>query len=555
MNAVADFLSQHPVFVLFTCISIGFLVGRVSVKTFRLGGICGTLLVALVLGQAGVQVAPGTSGLAFSLFIFSLGYLAGPQFFASLTRRDVRLLIFPLIEVVVAVPVVLGAAKLLGLGPGGAAGLFAGGASQSAALGTTVEALDRSGLTGVALAHQQADLAGVYSLSYLCGLIAMVVFAGQLAPALLRLDPTPGAPALPRAARTPYPSTTEEDTLDLVGRVYRVEEAVGSVAALERRSGGLVVAGILRDDAVLARADQLPLRSGDLVRVVGHRRALLAAAVHLGREVACPPGLSGPLRTVDVMITRHRLRARGPYLDALLSGHDDLAVVELRRGGRPVTPADTAVRPGDVVTLLGATGSNDRVVTDLGRPVDRDARVDFTFLGAGLAVGILVGLPEFRWRAVDLTIGTGGGALIAGLCCGWLRTKRAAVGAYDAAAAEVVKDLGLALFIGIIGLTAAPQLAGLIHRFGPALLLSAVVVSLAPAATALLIGVAVLRLPSPLALGAVAGQQSSGAALTAVQHRVGDHAPLVSYMSVYAAGCVLLPMLGPVIVALVPLQP
>ena len=251
------------------------------------------------------------------------------------------------------------------------------------------------------------------------------------------------------------------------------------------------------------------------------------------------------------MVTRRKLRSVGGSLDALLAQHEDVAVAEIRRGGLVMPATATAVQPGDVVTLVGTEEAAIKAVKDLGQPVDRDSKVDFTFLGAGLALGILVGIPELQWGPLDLTIGTGGGALLAGLVCGWLRTKRATIGSYDPAAAQVVRDLGLALFVGIVGLTAAPQLIQILSRYGPAIPVAAMAVAVVPATVALLVATKALRLPSPLALGAVVGQQGSGPGLAALVQRAGNNTPLPTYMTVYAASNILLPMVGPIIVMMV----
>ena len=59
---------------------------------------------------------------------------------------------------------------------------------------------------------------------------------------------------------------------------------------------------------------------------------------------------------------------------------------------------------------------------DLGyadRPVEA---TDIAFLGAGILVGGLVGALSYKWGSIPIGLSTSGGALLAGLILGWLRT-------------------------------------------------------------------------------------------------------------------------------------
>ena len=77
-------LLTDPVIALFLCLAIGDLFGRIGIESIALGGVCGTLIVALAIGQLGVTISPGIKNTAFALFIYVLGVSAGPQFFYSI---------------------------------------------------------------------------------------------------------------------------------------------------------------------------------------------------------------------------------------------------------------------------------------------------------------------------------------------------------------------------------------------------------------------------------------------------------------------------------------
>src|SRR5580698_1333244 len=122
-------LEASPEIALFLCLALGFAVGKVKVKKLSLGGIAGTLIVAIFIGMIGkVALNDEVKNIAFAMFIFTLGYISGPSFFASLNRRSLKYFTFTGIEVVSVLVVTAAATKILNLDVGTAAGLMAGGA-------------------------------------------------------------------------------------------------------------------------------------------------------------------------------------------------------------------------------------------------------------------------------------------------------------------------------------------------------------------------------------------------------------------------------------------
>src|SRR6185369_3041125 len=98
----------------------------------------------------------------------------------------------------------------------------------------------------------------------------------------------------------------------------------------------------------------------------------------------------------------------------------------------------------------------------------------------GLAAGLLVGLLSFKLGPIPLSLGGGGGALIAGLICGWLRSRRPTMGAMPPAAQQTLIDIGLGGFIAAIGLANGPAAWAAIQANGALLLALGVVVTLTP---------------------------------------------------------------------------
>ncbi|HEX3383376.1 MAG TPA: hypothetical protein VHU21_26750, partial [Paraburkholderia sp.] len=53
---IGELLRTQPEIALFACLAIGYFIGSFRIGPIQLGGVCGTLIVALVLGQSGARI-------------------------------------------------------------------------------------------------------------------------------------------------------------------------------------------------------------------------------------------------------------------------------------------------------------------------------------------------------------------------------------------------------------------------------------------------------------------------------------------------------------------
>jgi putative transport protein len=162
-----------------------------------------------------------------------------------------------------------------------------------------------------------------------------------------------------------------------------------------------------------------------------------------------------------------------------------------------------------------------------------------------------VGLLSARIGGIPLTLGSGGGALLSGLVFGWYRARKQTFGAMPPGAVQILKDLGLAGFVAVVGLQSGLQAVTTIREHGLTLFLVGVVVTLVPLIITLLIGRYVLRYDNAAILaGALSGSRSANPAFGEVLDKAGNSIPTVPFAITYALANVLLTLLGPLIVAL-----
>ncbi|WP_067693090.1 aspartate-alanine antiporter [Nocardia jejuensis] len=555
MHAIKTFLQDSPEIALFLCLALGYAVGKIRIWKLSLGGVAGTLIVAIFVGMAGhITVNDQVKNIAFAMFIFTLGYISGPIFFSSLNRKSLKYGTFTLIEIASVLVITALATLIMKLDPGTASGLLAGGATESAAVGTATDAIARLDRPAAEISALQANVGTAYSISYICGLIVIVLLSSQVFPLIMRINLRDEAARLWKQlgggaddADGQVPAAP-----DLVGRAFQVQRVAGrTLAAVTSDLGGrLTIERILRGGKAVAVSDDLELRAGDQVLVVGPREAMVPAEDAIGPEIVPGKDLETTLE-VDQVVLDHRAE-KSTTLGALEQklGNRLYVTGVVREDKELPLRSGMAVQRGDTVRLTGAKSDLAESVSALGYRLDPTVKADIIYISLGIALGFMIGKIVVPVGSIPLTLGTGGGCLLTGLLFGWFRSRNPEIGQYAPAAADVIKTLGLSVFIAVVGLTSGPQAVDLVEKFGWGLPIAGVLMTAVPACISLLVAWKFMKLPAPLALGAITGQQCSTPGITAVQQVAGNATPLMSYTIVYALSNVALPLLGPIAVAM-----
>src|SRR3974390_3208011 len=133
MDWVSYILKAAPEIALFAALALGHALGRLKFGSFSLGGVAGSLVVALIIGQlTGVIMPDALKAVCFALFIYAVGFKSGPEFFGGLNHSSLKLVASSVVQCVAALITVIALARMFGFGKGFGAGLGAGALTQTA---------------------------------------------------------------------------------------------------------------------------------------------------------------------------------------------------------------------------------------------------------------------------------------------------------------------------------------------------------------------------------------------------------------------------------------
>jgi putative transport protein len=562
MAQLAAFLNEFPALCLFLSIFLGTIIGRWHIKGVGFGAVVGTLIAGIGIGILAKPEVPEMLRWAFFyLFLFSVGYSVGPQFFGSLRKEAGAQIALSVIVSVTGLATVIGVTAAWGFDEGLAVGLLSGGMTQSAALGTGLSAIAELPVADEVKATLIANAPLADAITYGFGDLGLILFLTWLGPKLLRADLKAEARALEQKMSGGAAGGQIFSAAHFSLRAYfvkNVQVAASSLAALEERyaDARLSVHRVQRGDEMLKLSPALTLKEGDRLVVSARREALINAERDIGPEIDDPALLSVPVAAAAIVVTSQR--AAGRTAGELGQDPETRGVyLESIRRGPELIPRErwTVLHRGDILHVVGAPDAVDRAGKHVGY-VERDpSKTDLTFLVGGICAGMLFGLIKFSAGGIVLGLGTAGSILAIGLVAGWARSRYPVFGAIPEPAQRLLMDIGLIVFIAVVGLQAGPHALEAYRASGGAFFVSifiaGMIVTVMPLAVGLIAARYVLRMSPLMTLGGLAGAQTCTPGLNALREASDSNIGSLAYTVPYAINNILLTVWGPVVVAIV----
>lgn len=557
---IVETLRANPQLAIFLTLAVGYYVGAIRFGSFTLGAVTGTLLAGILIGQLGIEVSGQVKSIFFIMFLFAVGFGVGPQFVRGIANDGAPQALFAVVVCALCLGSVYLASIVSGYGPGLAAGLIAGSQTISASIGLATDAINNSGLTPEQ-AKAELDLIPVaYAITYLFGTVGTGWILAFLGPKILNVDIAAECARYEREMSGGAPATafiSARRAREL--RSYRIREggkAVGlTVAQAERLAVGerIFIEGVRSGSNIVPISTETVLKAGDIVAISG-KREVLVNLLGDGDEIDDRELLDVAVESVDVLLTSKQVdgmtlaeagelpSARGVFLNSIRRGS---AAVNI-----PVL-ALTKLNRGDILRVTGTKANIQRFVDAAGyadRPV---TMTNMVLVGLAIFVGGLLGAYVLPIGGVPITLSTSGGALIAGIFVGWLRTVKPQIGNVPQPTLWFMNSVGLNVFIAIVGISSGPTFIAGLQEAGFGIFFWGIFATGMPMILAPLVGKYIFRFDPAINLGCCGGARTSTASVAMVGEVAKSDVPMLGYTVPYAVGNTLLTLWGLVIVLLI----
>ena len=498
-----ELLNENSLLLLFLVTALGFTIGRIPILGIRFGS-AAVLFVGLFFGSLdpNLSVPQFVPQLGLVIFLYALGLANGANFFRAIRQQGNQQITFVLMFLTLPIIVVTAAFFLLGISPAELAGLYAGSATNTAALAGVLDVIGSTLPTDQATTALAATVVG-YSLGYPVGVIGRIVVI-TLMQRVWRIDFAAEAHDL----RDTYPLAQE-----IVNRAIRITQpnVTGRpLRELQREFGWDVIFGrFVRDGTMTLITGESQFELGDVVVIAGELDSAENVIAHLGENAG------------DKLLTDYSVYAKqrlfvsnldviGETIASLdLKEQYGALLTRVRRGDSDVLATrDTRLEWGDRVRVLARRSEMPRLIDLFGDSYESVSQVNLLSFGFGVTFGLLLGMVQIMLPGViGFQLGFAGGVLIVALILGELQRTGSIVWTLPYSANQTMQQIGLVLLLAGIGVRSGNAFESSIAIDKVLLLLTIALVAVCVSTWfALLIGYKRLKIPFTIVAGMVASQ-------------------------------------------------
>jgi putative transport protein len=558
MEAFFKYLAANPFLLLFLTVGLAVWVGKFSVKGYGLGMVAAAIVVGVALATwastygVKLQLDNFAKSLMYYLFMYGVGLRVGPSFFNSLKKDGVTFTVLAVVCACLGLVLVVVFSRMFGLPAGAVGGILAGSQTMSAAIGTAEMAVTQGAYkmpAGATPEGVSAMIALGYGISYIWGTVGIILICKYL-PKWWGVDA--------KKAAKEYEEKFGVPNLDDVGlsgyrpaglRAYRLENkqtAGKSIAQLRQTYPQYRILNVVRSGEALGASPDLVMQVGDIVALGGRLEDLTSNMGLLGPEVVDTKALAIPLDQAEILVTEKGVVGK----ELKEFRHEDFAgqlqVVRMERGGvpYPVSP-ETKLQRFDVLFVAGLKSAVEKIAAGLGRVARPSTGTDLLTLSVGMILGLLIGGINLRVAGFSVGLGNAGGLLLSGIIVSSVVSRLRFFGSTPNAARNILEDLGLVTFVGIVGINAgASLLAQLTGAIAVKIFIVGFIACTIPPFVTWALGFHLFKINPAVLMGGVAGARSHSGPCREAAKEIGSSVPWVGFPVGYAVSGVLLTVFG-----------
>jgi len=557
MKEFFQWMANNPFALLFFTVGMAVWVGKASVKGYGLGMVAAAIIVGCGLSTwasvYGVKLELNNfaKSLFYYLFMYGVGLRVGPSFVNSLKGDGLTFTLLAVISSVLGLGLVVIGAKMLDLPAGAAGGLLAGSQTMSAAIGSAEQAVTQGAVklaAGTTPESVSAMIALSYGISYIWGTVGIILICKYL-PKWWGVDA--------RAAAIAYEKEHGVRNVDAVGitgyrpfagRAYVLENPAWNgktIAEFRQQNPEYRVLNVRRGEELLGADPSLSFQKGDVIALAGTRADMAAKMGLIGSEIDDPRALNVPLAQAEILLTNKDAvdRELGSFKGDLAG---QLAVTRIERAGQPIPVGNgTKLQRMDVLFVSGLQGGVTKAANLLGRFATPSTSTDLLTLSVGMILGLLIGAISFPAFGASVGLGNAGGLLVSGVIVSSLQSRLRFFGNTPNAARNILEDLGLVVFVAIVGINAGNSLlAQLTGALALKIFIVGFVACTIPPFIVWALGYHVFKINPAVLMGGVAGARSHSGPCREAAVEINSTVPWIGFPVAYAVSGILLTIFG-----------
>ncbi|MBI9035174.1 MAG: transporter [Bacteroidales bacterium] len=522
-------LLNQGYFVLFVIVTLGIVVGNFKIKGFSLD-LSAVIFVALLSGHLGYKVPLEFQTIGLLFFIFTIGIQSGPGFFDAFMKYGRNQIIVATVLVASGGLLTWLLAYAYDINNVLAVGIFNGALTSTPGLAA---AIDATGSTEAAVG---------YGVAYPVGVVGVILFI-QILPKLFRIDI--------KKSEIQYNDQIHQDFPELRSRHFVVENKNINDRSLKElelsNMTAAVISRIKHGDETFSPSVDSKLFVGDFIKVVGDEKALQRVELLVGPVTDQEIELSKEYKVNWVLVSNKQVVNKS--IRELNIRAYDATVTRIRRSGIDLAPKpNTKLRFGDKLLVVGNVDNIKKVMQILGNEEKRLSETNFLPIALGIVLGVILGKVTIPFFGLfDFNLGITGGVLTAALVLSKIGKTGPIIWSMSGSANQLLRKLGLLLFMATVGTSAGENLVETIQYHGVTLIFVGAAITIIPMLIASIVGHVFFRMNFLTMLGVLAGSMTSTPGLAAIDSKSNCDASSVGYATVYPVALVLMIIISQVL--------
>ena len=516
-------LLQSPLLLLFTVIAIGYGVGELRIRGFKLG-VAAVLFVGLGFGALSPEltITPFIITLGLAIFVYTVGLSSAAGFFASFRRHGFKDVYFAIFTILLSATMAWGMGWWLGFDAALTGGLYAGASTNTPALAGLLDAIQKGGDAGAMKGLSEQAVVG-YSLAYPMGVLGVML----------------GIALLQKVFRVSY----EAEAKDLQNDYPLGEELTSQTLAVQNPAIiGKSLREFLRGKDIrvafgrIQHEDRISLsnwsttpEAGDQLVLIGTEDAITEAAAFIGPVAQHQLSYDRSVFDVRRLFVSNDDIAGKTIASLNLQERFNLLITRVQRGDMDLlATGDTVLELGDRILLVAHRDDLPELFKVFGNSYEALSRINLLSFGLGITLGLLLGMIEITLPGgYTFSLGYAGGPLIMALILGQLRRTGPVVWTLPYGANLTLRQVGLIFLLAGIGIRSGQTFyQTLLTDLGYKVFLAGGAISILSTICTLVIGFKVLKIPFSFLSGMVGSQP---AVLDFAVEQAGNKYPTIGY--------------------------
>lgn len=523
----------HAIFVLALVISIGILLGKIKIFGISLG-ITWILFAGIFFGHFGLgideHILHFIKEFGLILFIYSIGMQVGPSFFSSFKRGGITLNLLASSVVLLGVITTYVIHVVTGLPISTMIGILSGAVTNTPGLGAAQQTyFDATG-------SQDPSIAMGYAVAYPLGVVG-IILSLILFKSLFRINFAKENEAI---SSTSVSKMTEAQMFSLqVHNPAIFGKNIHEIKNIIDKE--FVISRVLHTDSdtLVVPQPHTILKENDKILVVTNLQNIELIEALIGKKIDMERSewskLDSQLISRRINVTKSEIN--GKSIGQLkLRNLYGVNITRVNRAGVDLL-ADPRLQLqlGDRVTVVGSEASITNVEKFLGNSLKRLREPNLISIFIGIALGVLIGSIPFMFPGIPqpVKLGLAGGPLIVAILISKFGPKYGLVTYTTMSANLMLREVGIALFLACVGLSAGEGFVETIVNGGYKWIAYGAIITVVPLLIVGTIGRKVYKINYFTLMGLISGSMTDPPALSYANAIAGNDFPAVSYATVY----------------------